>query len=98
VIGSNGGYTNYQFLRTGGPGATTRLDFQGYNPPAWEYLDDVSVTLSTDGPSVPEPGTFTLAGIAMLALAAGIRARGLLKKDPLAYACCSLAKRDRREA
>ncbi len=61
-----GNYTLYS-INVDGAGSDT-LGFEGYNPPSWYYLTDVSV--STDGPlgTTPEPSSLLLLGPGLLGM------------------------------
>jgi hypothetical protein len=64
-------YTEYTFAEVA-TGASTVIEFSGANNPAATWLDDVSVTLTT-----PEPGSFALAALGFVPLAAWrLRRRG----------------------
>jgi hypothetical protein len=52
-------YTQFTFNVTSSAGATTTIQFNGYDTPSFNYLDDVSVTLA----SVPEPASLALMGL-----------------------------------
>ena len=52
-------YTLYSFTETA-TSSSTSIAFAGYNPPAWNGLDDVSVDAST---ATPEPATMILLGV-----------------------------------
>jgi len=61
-------YTHYMFTEIA-TGASTNIQFSGYDAPAFYSLDDVSVTAS----SVPEPSTILLLGT-------GLAGVGLLRR------------------
>jgi hypothetical protein len=57
-------YTELSFVETA-TGSSTTLEFGGYNPPSWSYLDDVSVV---EVAPVPEPSTMLLLGFGVMGL------------------------------
>jgi len=63
-------FTQFTFTETATTSSTTLL-FEGYQPPAYFYLDDVSVTVA----SVPEPSSVLLALIGMITAGGFIRGR-----------------------
>jgi Carbohydrate binding domain/PEP-CTERM motif len=62
-------YTHYTSNPIMATGSTTDLNFTFYNPPAYYYLDDVSVN------AVPEPGTLGLIALGGLGLVGAVRKR-----------------------
>jgi hypothetical protein len=72
-LNANPGFGTFTF-NLQGTGALTTLEFEGRNFPAFDFLDNVSVTLA----SVPDGGsTVSLLGCALLGLIA-LRRRLLL--------------------
>ena len=67
------GWTQFVFSNILATSNSSTLSFSGYNTPAFFMLDDISVAQSAL-PSVPEPGTLMLVGLAgALGLAGGRR-------------------------
>jgi VPDSG-CTERM motif len=68
-LNANPGYVTFTFNNLLATGSSTTLEFEGFNTPWYDFLDDVSVNPSVEG--VPDAGsTLPLLGFALLGVAA----------------------------
>ena len=70
-----GNYVQYSFTETAS-GPSTVLEFQGYNQPNFDAVDDISVTANSSGATVPETRTsaMVLLGLGLLCVRRPVRA------------------------
>jgi hypothetical protein len=64
-LNANPGYVTYTFDNLLATGSSTTLEFEGFNTPWFDFLDNVSVTVPDAGSTLPLL-SFALLGVAVL--------------------------------
>jgi hypothetical protein len=64
-LNANPGYVTFTFNNLLATGSSTTLEFEGFNSPWYDFLDDVSVTVPDAGSTLPLL-SFALFGVAVL--------------------------------